>query len=127
MADGLNDPLSAGHTNPSSSIVNGAGMAGSTAVGEIIMSCIKAGDDMIGAGAIIRGVIPILRRKFASMIRRASAYLSINKREKSQALCSEGNNPPFGCHLREKLHELLNLCHDGIQVQFCREKVRHLK
>lgn len=39
------------------------------------MSCAKDGGGIVGTGVLIPLIIPTLRRKFASMIRKARAYL----------------------------------------------------
>ena len=76
-AEGLTtpEPEPLGQRKPSSSMVNGGGIAGSTyVVGDTIMSA-KPGGGTTGAGVLIPLPKPTLRRRLASMIRRVRAYL----------------------------------------------------
>ncbi len=74
MADGLKIALlSPGHANPSSSIVNGAGVAGSAYVGDTIILSANDVGGIAGIGGLTVFAMPILRRRFASIIRKVNA------------------------------------------------------
>ena len=70
---GLNIPCSLGQANPSSSMVNGCGPAPTSKVGETIMSSAVVGGGTVGTGESTPVIIPTLRRRLASMMRRVSA------------------------------------------------------
>lgn len=67
--------LSLGHTNPSSSMVNGGGIAGSANVGDTIIPSATKDGGGIGAGVLMPLAMPTLRRRFASIMRKVKAYL----------------------------------------------------
>ena len=77
MAEGLKKPLSLGQTNPSSSMLKGAGVAGSwnVDVGETIIFSANEGGGMVGAWVVIP--LRTLRRRLASMMRSVKAYLDV--------------------------------------------------
>lgn len=79
-------PRSFGHVKPSSSIVNGAGAGGA---GVTILGSKYGGGAIIswpGIGVLPPGDNPILRRRFASMIRSVSAYLSSERNRQSMSV-----------------------------------------
>jgi len=75
MAEGLKKPLSLGQINPSSSMLKGAGIAGSWKVvgGETIIFSANEGGGRVGAGVLMP--LRIWRRILANMMRSVKAYL----------------------------------------------------
>lgn len=75
MVEGLKKPLSLGQINPSSSMLKGAGIAGSwkVAVGETIIFSANEEGGKVGAGVLMP--LRILRRILANKMRSVKAYL----------------------------------------------------
>lgn len=90
------------------------------------MSCAKDGGGIVGTGVLIPLIIPTLRRKFASMIRKARAYLQdIELGESHRRIIV--THAPFGRYIRKELSQLLHLSGDSAQVQLSGEKAGHFE
>ena len=77
IAEGEKILRSLGATKPSSSIVNGCGIAGSWKVGETIMFSAKEGGGFIGTGVLMPLANPTFLLRLANMIRKGNAYLEL--------------------------------------------------